>query len=338
MSKFSRRRRLFASLGNLALLSALGASFVCLAGCAGGSNPFCCDSKEKNQIDQNLERAQSLDEREKDAKATEESDAGTSEETGEQEKSEKKTTFANILTTDGSGDAAQIAAATPASTPPTFAREPQEVPVTASTSADARETPASNAEPTGLVQAPVLPSAASTAQVAPAALPDAASTSETSPQVPNATPEKTAAPETPTQTNDSAPDDATNASQDAQNKQEAQEAQDAQKTPETRQENADETPQSSARSTRRNGPQRAATRQVAQRGSRQPVAVPQTRAAATLSAPAPLVTFRTRVVVPAVDAPRETSLATFRTQVAVPAVDAPRETPLATFRTRVVVP
>lgn len=320
MSKFSRRRRLFASLGNVALLSALGASFVCFAGCAGGSNPFCCDSKEKNQIDQNLERAQSLDERENDAKATEENDAGTSEETGEQEKSEKKTTFANILTTDGSGDATQIAAASTISTPQTFAQEPQEVPVTASTSADARETPASNAESTGLLQAPVLPSAAQTPQVAPDALPNAAPPSETSPSEKTAAPEtstseKTAAPEMSTQTNDSAPDAATSASQDAQN---TQNTQGAQKTTETRQENAAETPQDSARSTRRAGPQRAATRQVAQRGSNRPVAVPQTRAAATLPAPAPVASFRTRVVVPAVDAPRETPLATFRTRVVVP--------------------
>lgn len=317
MSKFSRRRRLFASLGNVALLSALGASFVCFAGCAGGSNPFCCDSKEKNQIDQNLERAQSLDERENDAKATEENDAGTSEETGEQEKSEKKTTFANILTTDGSGDATQIAAASTISTPQTFAQEPQEVPVTASTSADARETPASNAESTGLLQAPVLPSAAQTPQVAPDALPDAAPPSETSPSETSPS-EKTAAPETSPQTNDSAPDAATSASQDAQDALNTQNTQGAQKTTETRQENAAETPQDSARSTRRAGPQRAATRQVAQRGSNRPVAVPQTRAAATLPAPAPVASFRTRVVVPAVDAPRETPLATFRTRVVVP--------------------
>ncbi len=310
MSKLSRRPRFFASLGNVALLSTLGASFVCFAGCAGGSNPFCCDSKEKNQVEQNLERAQSLDEREKDAETT-------PEEAGEQEKSEKKTTFANILTTDGSGDATQIAAASPTSAPQTFAREPQEVPVTASTSAAARETPASNAESTGLLQAPVLPSAAQTPQAAPSALPDATPTSETSPPLPNETSEQTDAPETPTQTNDSTPVDAANASQDTQDAQNKQNA-DAAPTPETPQEKAAETPNNAARSSRRNGPQRAATRQVAQRGASRPVAVPQTRAAATFPAPTPVVSFRTRAVVPAVDAPRETPIATFRTRVVVP--------------------
>ncbi|MBQ8285564.1 MAG: hypothetical protein IJZ10_04615, partial [Thermoguttaceae bacterium] len=67
MSKLSRRSCLFASLRRGA---ALGGS----VGCAGGSNPFCCNSNEKSQIDQNLERAQSLDENEQSPTAPEEND------------------------------------------------------------------------------------------------------------------------------------------------------------------------------------------------------------------------------------------------------------------------
>ncbi|MBR4977016.1 MAG: hypothetical protein IKY61_08165, partial [Thermoguttaceae bacterium] len=92
MSK-AARRRLFASLRNVAFVALLSAALVGSVGCAGGSNPFCCDSKEKSQIDQNLERAQSLDEREENSTPNEEN-------SDVKEEGEKKTIHANILPTD----------------------------------------------------------------------------------------------------------------------------------------------------------------------------------------------------------------------------------------------
>ncbi|MBQ1278438.1 MAG: hypothetical protein IIY07_07320, partial [Thermoguttaceae bacterium] len=70
MSKSSRRRLSFASLRDVAFVSLLSAAFVGSVGCSGGANPFCCNSKEKSQID-NLERSQSLGENEKNSTSNE---------------------------------------------------------------------------------------------------------------------------------------------------------------------------------------------------------------------------------------------------------------------------
>ncbi len=324
MSK-AARRRLFASLRNVAFVALLSAALVGSVGCAGGSNPFCCDSKEKSQIDQNLERAQSLDEREENSTPNEEN-------SDVKEEGEKKTIHANILPTDGSGDAPQLADATTNSSPKTFA---QETPVTVSTTAaatldaptpptSAQETPAPNAESAGLLQAPVLPSTSQTSQPAPAAPSGDAALNENATEAQeatNETPNQSAdAPETPTPASDSsAAENASNESQEEQTTPEETSTQDAEKTPETQKEKAPETPIGAARSPRRGGPQRAATRQVAQRAANRPVAVPQTRAASTLDAPTPVVTFRTRAVVPA-------------------AASSSASTPVVKFRARTVVP
>ncbi len=273
MSKSSRRRLLFASFRDVAFASLLSAALVGSVGCAGGSNPFCCDSKEKDKID-NLERAQSLDENEKNSTSTEED--------SDEPKEEKKTIFANNPQTDGSGDASSLVAAQ--ETPKTFAQEPQEAPVTISTTAAAQE---STADSVGLLQPPVLPSQVQTSEAA----------------APAPTPSETATPETsdaPTSEATAPTDDETpaNESQDAQNKENAQEETPKEESTESQDEKTPEAPVNVARSPRRDGPQRAATRQVAQRAASQTVAVPQTRAAATLPASTPVVTFRTRVVVP----------------------------------------
>ena len=316
---------------------------------AGGANPFCCDSKEKEQIDQNLERAQSLDENEKDAESTEEKI-----DEQEQEK-EKKTIQANILQTDGSGDAPQTAVAT--APPKTFVQEPQEVPVTASTSAAAQETSALNVDATGLLQAPVLPSTSSTpqpARPASSAASESSNDSNVAPKAPeepktnetNEAPEKTDAavsdvPESPALSdapNAEKTEQTSNESKDAQNKQNTQDepstqnAETAQESSEAQEEKKAETPTpvNAARSSRRGGPQRAATRQIAQRADARPVAVPQTRAASTLpastsneaNAGSSAVSFRTRAVV----------------RVAASSATANDETPIVSFRTRVVVP
>ncbi|MBQ2851178.1 MAG: hypothetical protein IJE77_11910, partial [Thermoguttaceae bacterium] len=164
MSKSFRRRRFFASFREVALILLLSATFVGFVGCAGGSNPFCCDSKEKNKIDQNLERAQSLDENEKNARSSEESKK--SEEIKENDEDDEETIHAIILKTDGSGNAPQIADAAAQTVA-------QEVPVTVSPS-DANE----------LLQAPVLPSTTSTGLTATAAPSDVATadSNETSAQ------------------------------------------------------------------------------------------------------------------------------------------------------------
>ncbi|MBQ6828385.1 MAG: hypothetical protein IJO46_10270, partial [Thermoguttaceae bacterium] len=161
MSKLSRRSCLFASLRRGAALSLLCAALGGSVGCAGGSNPFCCNSNEKSQIDQNLERAQSLDENEQSPTAPEENDE---ENNDGKEESGGQPLHAGILQTDGSGDATQLAVA-PA-TLQTFAEEPQEPRVADSTSADAQETPAPTADSTDLLQAPVLPSTVQTPQTA----------------------------------------------------------------------------------------------------------------------------------------------------------------------------
>jgi hypothetical protein len=305
MSKFSRRRLSISSLSAVAVASFLGAALVGSVGCAGGSNPFCCDSKEKTQID-HLERAQSLDENEKNSKPTEEN----SDEN--QEEKQKSTIHTQNPLPDGSGDETQIADATPK----TFK---QEVPVTVSPSDAAQDSSASNAD---LVPAPVLP-AVQTPQAAPAAAPELATPSENAPEETNETPaEAPVEPETAAAS--PADEQAPVENQEAQAQPSApetpsQEVEDAQETAEPQEEKTPEPPVAVSRLPRRNGPQRAASRQVAQRAAKQPVAVPQTRAASTLSAPAPVVTFRTRAVVPAVS----TS--------AAPA-------PVVTFRTRTVVP
>ena len=156
MSKSSRRRLSFASLRDVALVSLLSATFVGSVGCSGGSNPFCCNSKEKSQID-NLERAQSLDENEKNSTSNEDE-----EDFAEPQQDKKAPIHANILRSNGSGDATQIAAAT---TPKTFA---QEVPVTASTTA-AQDAPAETVDSNGLVPPPPLAQPSQTTQAAPPA-------------------------------------------------------------------------------------------------------------------------------------------------------------------------
>lgn len=304
MSTSSRRRPL-SSLRNVALVSFLSASLFGAVGCAGGSNPFCCNSKEKNQVD-HLERAQSLDENEKNTTPTEED----SDENQEEEKKSPPLQAENPLP-DGSGDATQIADAN--ATPKTFK---QEVPVTVSPSDAAQDATATNDE---LLPAPALPPVQT-----PQAAPPAATSVEPATEETNATPENNAdaASETSAQTVDS-PAVAEQTAVDAQEVQDDQDAQeepqDAQKPSEVQEEKTPETPVNVARTSRRNGPQRAATRQVAQRAAKQTIAVPQTRAASTLSAPTPVVGFRTRAVVPAVSpSAAPTTGVTFRTRTVVP--------------------
>ena len=297
MSKSSRRRLLFSSFRNVAFVLFLSAALVGSVGCAGGSNPFCCNSKEKSQVD-NLERAQSLDEREKNSTDSEED----SDESQENKEEQKEYIDANILRSDGSGDATAVAAA-----PKTFT---QETPVTVSTDAVTQETPAPSADSTGLLEPPVLPGqiqAPQDAQPAPSAA-ATASENETS---------QTSAPSTQTPV-EAAPNVDEKPSSENQNASEESPKQDAQEPAET-QDAASETPVEAVRSSRRDGPQRAKSRQVAQRAANRPVAVPQTRAAATLDAPAPVVSFRTRTVVPAVSTPAASpSVVSFRTRVVVP--------------------
>ena len=270
MLKSSRRRPLFASLRDVAFASLLSAALVGSVGCAGGSNPFCCDSKEKDKID-NLERAQSLDENEKNSTSTEED--------SDEQKEEKKTIFANNPQTNGSGDATPIVAAQ--ATPKRFAHESQEAPVTISTTAAAQE---STGDSIGLLQPPVLPSQVQTSEAA----------------SPAPTPNETATPDAPTteETAPNADETPSSESQDAQNKEDAQKETPQEESAESQDEKTPETPVNAARSPRRDGPQRAATRQVAQRAAGQTVAVPQTRAAATIPSSAPVLTFSARIVVP----------------------------------------
>ena len=306
MSKYFRRRLYLSSLRGVAFASLLGATLVGFVGCAGGSNPFCCNSKEKNQVEANLERAQSLDENLETPTPVEET---------EKEPKPETTISAGIFPTDGSGDATTASAPAQTSTPQTFAdanAPTQEMPVTSSTR---------DVAPNALVEAPVI--AAPTLKL---------NEAETTGDVPNAPVDDAndaqTAPET---SNENA-----NA-EDAQNPQNAANletstpetpaanANDAQTAPETSNENANaedaQNPQNAANpetpavnaSARRpasplrrgGGPQRAATRQIAQRGSPQTVAVPQTRGVATLSVPAvepasgaTVVKIRTRMFVP----------------------------------------
>ena len=312
----SSRRRPLSSLRNVALVSFLIATLFGAVGCAGGSNPFCCNSKEKDQVD-HLERAQSLDENEKNTTPTEEN----SDENQEEEKKSPPLQAENPLP-DGSGDATQIAAAN--ATPKTFK---QEVPVTVSPSDAAQNATATN---DALLPAPALPPVQTPQAAPPAATPvetapeeTNATPVETAPEETNATPENDVASETSAPTVDS-PAGAEQTAVDAQEVQDAQDApqeepQDAQKPSEVQEEKTPETPVNVARTSRRNGPQRAATRQVAQRASNRTVAVPQTRAASTLSAPTPVVGFRTRAVVPAVSpSAAPTTGVTFRTRTVVP--------------------
>ena len=168
MSKPSRRRLSFASFRDVAFVSFLSAAIVGSVGCSGGANPFCCNSKEKSQID-NLERAQSLDENEKNSTSNEDE-----EDFAEPQQDKKAPIHANILRSNGSGDATQIAAAT---TPKTFA---QKVPITASTTA-AQDAPAETVDSNGLVPPPPLAQPSQTTQAAPPAPAETATPAETAP-------------------------------------------------------------------------------------------------------------------------------------------------------------
>ncbi|MBQ8363856.1 MAG: hypothetical protein IJX36_08035, partial [Thermoguttaceae bacterium] len=239
MSKFPRRRFSSASFRGAALASLLVASLVGVAGCSGGANPFCCDSKEKERLD-NLERAQSADENAEDDASAKEDAQNSDDETQEKK---KDTTFAGLGQTDGSGDAPTLAASAPPA---------QQVPVTASTGAVVPNALPETGSPSDSAS-----SADETSVAAPALLP--------APELASATPSEPSAPETadapkvdaeepsvaetPATNAESADDanDATNVSAPS-SEQEAENAQE--KTPET--------PKTVARSARRGGPQRAA--------------------------------------------------------------------------------
>ena len=251
MSKSSRRRLSFASLRDVALVSLLSATFVGSVGCSGGSNPFCCNSKEKSQID-NLERAQSLDENEKNSTSNEDE-----EDFAEPQQDKKAPIHANILRSNGSGDATQIAAAT---TPKTFA---QEVPVTASTTA-AQDAPAENADSAGLLPAPILAQPSQTPQPAQPVPAESATPSETASEEISETPLASTA-QTTDEVETNADEKPASESQDAQNTEEAQEETAVETAPaetetsDAQEEKTPETPINAARSSRRNGgPQRAA--------------------------------------------------------------------------------
>ncbi|MBR4833373.1 MAG: hypothetical protein IKU86_03430, partial [Thermoguttaceae bacterium] len=90
MSKHLRRRFRSASLRGVALAALLSASLVGAVGCAGGSNPFCGNSKEKCEVEEGLKRAQEIDEDLKNESKAKVEEAGRS---------------VGILRTDGSGNA-----------------------------------------------------------------------------------------------------------------------------------------------------------------------------------------------------------------------------------------
>lgn len=267
MLKFPRRRFSSASFRGAALASLLVASLIGLVGCSGGANPFCCDSKEKERLD-NLERAQSADENVDDVPAKE--DAQDSD--GETQEKEKDTTFAGLGGTDGSGDAPTLAASkTPA----------QPVPVTASTGAVVP-----NALPETAAPSDSASPAVETPVAAPALLP-APELASATPTEPSATEnaDAPAASEEPPVDETPAPnaepvDDAKNA--DAPNVSAPSSEQESENAQEKASE-APETPKTVARAARRGGPQRAASSRVAQRATPQTLAVPETRGSATVA-------------------------------------------------------
>lgn len=286
MSKFPRRRFSSASCRGAAFASLLVASLVGFVGCSGGANPFCCDSKEKEQLDQNLERAQSVDE---DADASDSSNDDAKKTDGETQEEKKDTTFAGLGGTDGSGDAPAIAASTAPA---------QQVPVTASTGAVAQ-----NALQDAVSSAVSASSAAETPVDANALLPapELAPASPTPPSTDapaaNATEnenvdENAAASQAPTDGETPAPEAAPD-EPSASPEQDARPAQDP--TPA-------ETPKTAARAARRVGPQRAASSRVAQRSTPRTLAVPETRGAATVApSVANVVKVRAQTAVPAVE-------------------------------------
>lgn len=328
MSKFPRRRFSSASFRGAALASLLVASLLGLAGCSGGANPFCCDSKEKERLD-NLERAQSADENADDAPDKE--DAQDSD--GETQEKKKDTTFAGLGQTDGSGDAPTLAASAPPA---------QQVPVTASTGTVAPNAPPETAStPDSASPAAETPSDASALLPAP----ELASATPTEPTpAPDAVSEASSADET-SATNAESADDAENDAQtvDAPSVPAPSPEQEPENAREKTSE-APETPQPVARSARRNGPQRAVSSRVAQRATPQTVAVPETRGAATVatfsvgSGVAPSLTnvvkVRAQTLVPANGSP---IAAASRPEI-LPSLGAPTSENVVKIRKRTIIP
>ncbi len=341
MSKFPRRRFSSASFRGAAFASLLVASLLGLAGCSGGANPFCCDSKEKERLD-NLERAQSADENAEDDASAKEDAQNSDDETQEKKKDR---TFAGLGGTDGSGDAPTLAASeTPA----------QQVPVTASTGAVAPNAlPETTSTPDSASPADETPSDASALLPAP----ELASATPTEPSAeptpaPAPVSEESSADETSATNAESADDAENNAENDAENNAKPVDAPSVPApSPEQETENAQdktsdapETPQPVARAARRNGPQRAVSSRVAQRATPQTVAVPETRGAATVatlsadSNAAPSSTYvvkvRAQTTVPASGA----SIADASRPEILPSLGAQRPTSVVKIRKRTIIP
>ncbi len=260
MSKHLRPSR-SASFRAVALASLLGASLVGAVGCVGGSNPFCGNSKEKCEINESLERAQEVDANEAD-KAD---DAKTDEPIDPRP--------ASVLPTDGSGNATAIAADSNATKRKTFADDasPQKMLETASTS-------------------DVVPNELNAATIS---APEEKSDSDVedpllaAPPLPSNPPAPPADVENPTSEPAAEPEQADAPADAASEEPSADESEAPKAEPEP----------TVARSTRKTGPQRA-SRRVAQRGSAQTLAVPQTRGVANVpveSAPEPPSVVKTRV-------------------------------------------
>jgi len=333
MLKFSRRRFSPAFFRGATLASLLAASLVGFVGCSGGANPFCCDSKEKERLD-NLERAQSADENAEDDASAKEDAQNSDDETQEKK---KDTTFAGLGGTDGSGDAPTLAASAPPA---------QQVPVTASTGAVAPNAlPETTSTPDSVSPADETPSDASALLPAP----ELASATPTEPSA-----EPTPAPAPVSEESSADETSATNAesADDAENDAKPVDAPSVPApSPEQETENAQEktsdapeTPQPVARAARRNGPQRAVSSRVAQRATPQTVAVPETRGAATVatlsadSNAAPSSTYvvkvRAQTTVPASGA----SIADASRPEILPSLGAQRPTSVVKIRKRTIIP
>lgn len=268
MPKDSRFHFRSASWRGVALTTLLGASLVGAVGCAGGSNPFCGNSKNKCEVEA-LERAQNVDE-----EAEKASDSQYKDDAPEGRS-------ASVWSTDGSGDAPTLANSMKNAPQKTFADDAtsaaapkQKMLETASTSAVAPEalrdatvsspeTPSDSGVEDALLAAPGLPTNGPSVPVenAPTNEPNAAQPVESAPAEVSAPP----AAGSPADSSENAPQTSEPPTQDAAPSGEKEEA------PEP----------TVAQTPRRDGSQRVAARRVAQRGSTQAVVVPQTRGVAS---------------------------------------------------------
>lgn len=280
MPKDSRFHFRSVSWRGVALTTLLGASLVGAVGCAGGSNPFCGNSKNKCEVE-TLERAQNADE-----EAEKASDSQYKDDAPEGRS-------ASVWSTDGSGNAPTLANSMKNEPQKTFADDAtsaapkQKMLETASTSAVAPEalrdatvsspeTPSDSGVDDALLAAPSLPTNGPSVPVekAPTDEPNAA------PPVENAPAEESAPPTagSPADSSENAPQTSEPSTQEAA----------------TSGEKGEEPEPTVAQTPRRDGAQRVAARRVAQRGSTQAVVVPQTRGVASRPA-APSQPARTDV-------------------------------------------